>query len=223
MGASYLDLLGRIATEQGHELAFHGLQVETTRSISAFVRTNNVDAARDAADEAAPYVSGEERAASAGIEPLARQVSAAVRDLGATAEVIIGPWKRAIMPRGEREPVVRDEILAARATVLRVGGAVPAVRLEALGEHFPFTLKIEDKSWTPKLGAHIYREVDIVASIRRDADDKIIGGTLDEYTVVEEGSGVDAWREWFQRSCSGWGDVDDVLRELGRDEGGDVQ
>ncbi len=67
-----------------------------------------------------------------------------------------------------------------------------------------------------RLGAHLYEAIDIVAKVRRNPEDKIVGGLLTEWEPLEEGSGVEAWRDWFVRSCPEWEDVDDVERELGR-------
>jgi hypothetical protein len=220
LGAAYLEMLLKIAGDQGRELEFHGMRVEPG-STRAFFMASDAEAAQDVADEAATYVSGEETPAAAGVEPLARTVSTVVRRMGATAKVIIGPWKRDIVPRSEVDRGFTTEIVSLRAEVLRVGGKIPAVRLTARGEEFPFTLRVANPSDTPKLGALIYQDVDIVATVRRDEDQKIVGGTLDEFYAIPPGSGVEAWGNWYRQACSEWDDVEDVNRELGRDDDDD--
>lgn len=222
LGAKYLELLQKVAEEQGRELSFSGFRLEPG-SARALMLASDEETVVDAADEAARYISGAEVAGAAGVDPLAREVSTAIRRMGVDGNVVIGPWRRPLAPRPEAERSLRVEVVSLRATIQRVGGKTPAVRLTSKSEDFPFTLRFEDPDDAPRLGALIYRDADIVATVRRDDDGKILGGALDEFEAVAGGSGVAAWREWFRESCSGWDAVDDVNRELGRrddDEGG---
>jgi hypothetical protein len=160
--------------------------------------------------------------APAGVEGYAHDVSNILRRAGRIANVIIGPWHRPLTPRAQTEPAIRSEAVSVRAEVLRVGsarpGVQPSVRLQSFSEPFPFTLKITTAGDTPKLGAELTREIDVVATVKRDAEGKIIGGTLDEWFVLEEGSGVDAWREWFRRSCPEWDRIEDAGTALERSD-----
>jgi hypothetical protein len=221
LGAKYLELLIKVAEDQGRGLVFHGFRLEPG-SARAIVVASDEEAVVDAADEAARYISGAEVAGAIGVEPLARDVSTAIRRLGVEGDVVVGPWRRPLAPRAEEERSLRVEIVSVRATIVRVGGKTPAVRLSSKAEDFPFTLRVTHADDAPKLGALLYQDADIVATVRRDQDGKILGGTLDEFERIDPGSGVAAWREWFRESCAGWDAVDDVNGELGRlaDDGG---
>ncbi len=218
LGGQYLKLLERVAQEQGRELSFHGLRLEkgSTRALFA---TDNPESAQEAADEAAPYVSGEIEPPP-GIASLARDVSNTLREgLGEhqVADVIIGPWKRPLAARPEEVRALSAETIALRVKVQRVGGVKPAIRVESAAEPFPFTLQVKPDD-APKLGARLYQEIDIVATVRRDDEERIVSGTLDEWEPLEEGGGVEAWREWFRKSAPEWEGVEDVSQALRTDE-----
>jgi hypothetical protein len=216
LGAAYLELIAHVAREQGRELAFRGLRLGDG-STRAYVTPDDPRTAQEAAEEAAPYVSGETEAPPS-IEPYARRVSCILQDglpPAVMADVIIGPWSRPLATRPPEDRSLSTDTLSVRAKVLRVGGIRPAVRVETTSEDGAFTLQITPPD-APKLGARLYQDIDLVATVRRDPEWKIVGGTLDSWEPLEEGSGVEAWREWFRRSCPEWEDVEDVNRALGR-------
>jgi hypothetical protein len=218
---TFLRLLSRVAAEDGRELSFSGLRLEEG-SVRAFVLPNDPEVAKDAADEAAPYVSGDAEAPP-GLEGDARAVSEILREKlgsGQCSNIIIGPWRTDVAPRPQVVRSLATELISVRAKILRVGGVRPAVRVETAAEESAFTLILGNPDDAPKLGALLYQPVEIVATVRRDDVDRIVGGTLDEWEALEPGSGVTAWRDWFRRSAPEWEDVENVERELGRDEDG---
>lgn len=224
LGGAYLRFLSRVAEEQGRELSFTGIRLDRGSTRALFLPSDE-ETARDAADEAAPYVSGETEPPS-GLEADARAVSDILGEglaAGQCATVIIGPWKRPLAPRVQEERRLATDTVSVRVKVLRVGGVKPAVRVETASEPFAFTLTLSKPDDAPKLGALLYQEIDIVATVRRDdEDEKIVSGTLDEWAPLDPGSGVAAWREWFRQSCPEWEDVEDVNAELGRGDDEDV-
>jgi hypothetical protein len=212
-----LKLLARVAKEDGSELTFTGLRLEEG-CVRALVLPNDPDVAKAAADEAAPYVSGDAEPPP-GIEADARAVSDILREKlspGEISNIIVGPWKTDFKPRPQTARALISELISIRAGVIRVGGVKPAVRFEAPSEESAFTLLLSNPDDAPALGALLYQPIDIVATVRRNEEDRVVGGTLDEWEALEPGSGVEAWREWFRRSAPEWEDVEDVNRELNR-------
>ncbi len=219
LGGAYLHLLTRIAREQGRDLTFRGLRLGPG-STCAYVLPNDPKVAEEAADEAAPYVSGEVEPPP-GLEAEARAVSGILRDglpPALVADIIIGPWRRPLAPRPQEDRSLATEVVSLRAKILRVGGIRPAVRVETASEETAFTLLVTHPEDARRLGARLYEEIDLVATVRRDTEWKIVGGTLDSWEPLEEGSGVEAWREWFRRSCPEWEEIEDVNRALGRSD-----
>lgn len=219
---AYLQLLARIALDDGRELSFTGLRLKEG-STRLLVSANDGAVARSVAEEAGPFVSGDAEPPP-GIEPLARGVSDILLEKlreGQYPNVIVGPWKERIRPRPETERTFAWEVISIRATVLRVGGVRPAARFETASEHWAFTLVLSKPEDAPALGALLYQDIDIVATVKRGEEDRIVGGTLQEWERLEPGSGVEAWRNWFRSSCPEWDEVPDVERELGRTDGED--
>ena len=104
-----------------------------------------------------------------------------------------------------------------RARPIRAGGVSPAVRFSADGEPADFTLPCSAEL-SRELGAQLYREVEIEASIVRAADGHIESGELLGFAAVasdEDPAG--AWERWFEINGKGWDD-ESVEAYMGRRE-----
>lgn len=51
-----------------------------------------------------------------------------------------------------------------------------------------------------RLARHLFDEVDITALIWRDAEERICGGSLEEFFPMDEGNASDAWRDWISEN-----------------------
>jgi len=117
-------------------------------------------------------------------------------------------FQRKLKPDGgleNAEPI--GELATIRARPIRAGGVVPAVRFSADDEPADFTLPCSQQL-SRELGAHLYREVEIEASITRSADGRIEGGQLMQFVVVNnDDDPAEAWERWFKVNGSGWDDA----------------
>ncbi|HSR96040.1 MAG TPA: hypothetical protein VLM79_03165 [Kofleriaceae bacterium] len=96
-----------------------------------------------------------------------------------------------------------------------LSGVVPAVRFSADDEPTDFTLLCSE-DLSRELGAHLYREVEIEASVVRGADARIESGNLVRFAVVNSDEPADeAWERWFKVNGAGWDDAS-VEAFLGR-------
>lgn len=115
-----------------------------------------------------------------------------------TAKIVVGKWERPLaLPKQDDVILPNDSILSVRAVPVRVGGAKPLIRFKSMLEDEPFTLTATEEQ-ARKLGALLYKEVDIDALISRAADGTIDGGKLVSFEPVIDGDPRPAWREWFK-------------------------
>ena len=181
------------------------------------IGVDRLSAAVDAAKElSAALVS---RVSPQGTSMVIDRIRAALRQLpnDVSATVKIGKrWQHKLEPDGglaQAEPV--GEIASIRARPIRAGGVAPAVRFSADDEPLDFTLPCSEQL-SRELGAHLYHEVEIEASIVRAGDGHIEGGQLLSFVVVNTGEDpARAWERWFEINGSGWDDAS-VEAFLGR-------
>lgn len=172
------------------------------------IGVDRVGAAIDAAKELSTALVS--RANALGTSMVVDRIRAALQALPkeVSATVKVGKrWQRKLEPDGgmaQPEPV--GELATIRARPIRAGGVTPAVRFSADGEPADFTLPCSEEL-SRELGAHLYREVEIEASIVRTADGHIDGGQLIGFVVVntDEDPG-ETWERWFKINGSGWDD-----------------
>jgi len=202
--AAFFQLLKANADEAAEPLSLTHVQV-IDKCAAVIVRPDNIALARACADEAIRQVAGSDP--PRGLGQLVNRVQAALRQLPSEqrAQVLIGPWRRHVLTEPDTTAQPMDSILAIRATPIRVGGRQPAVRFRSYLEE-DFTLNTT-REVARLIGTHLYREVEIEATVRRAADGTIDGGRLVSFEPVETGDPRAAWREWF-RSVGGdeWDD-----------------
>lgn len=205
--AAFFQLLKANADETAEPLSLTHVQV-IDKCAAVIVMPDNLELARACADEAVRQVAGSDP--PKGAKELVGRVHSALRQLPSEqrARVLIGSWLRHIVTELAATADPLDSILAIRATPIRVGGSRPAVRFRSHLER-DFTLDTT-REIARSIGAHLYREVEIEATVRRDADGSIGSGRLRSFEPVATGDPRPAWQEWF-RSVAG-DDLDDKER-----------
>jgi len=124
-------------------------------------------------------------------------------------------WERKLEPGAVVRAELIGELATIRARPIRAGGVSPAVRFSADGEPADFTLPCSEEL-SRELGAQLYREVELEASIIRAADGHIEGGQLLGFAAVDdEADPAGAWERWFKVNGKGWDD-DSVEAYVGR-------
>jgi hypothetical protein len=106
------------------------------------------------------------------------------------------------------------ELVELRVRVNQVGGE-PA-RISVVSDvDGAFTASLSIKL-AEAIACHLYKEVDVSASIERAEDGRIVDACVHEFhpvAVLEAEAKV--WRDWFAVAGEGWDDVDDIEGELG--------
>ncbi len=116
-------------------------------------------------------------------------------------KVLVGPWHGNVVAEKQRSAEPINETISIRAIPIRIGGNRPAVRFRCELED-EFTLMATQEQ-ARDIGSCLYREIDIDASVQRDAEGTIVGGQLVSFERLSESDPRPAWREWF---CSVGGD-----------------
>lgn len=98
------------------------------------------------------------------------------------------------MPNADLPPF---ESVCLRAKLIRVGGARPAAIFESKSEPERFSLRVGSENDAIILARHLYSDLEIRATVSRNAADEIAGGTLEEWEPLDNDEPIEAWREWF--------------------------
>jgi hypothetical protein len=198
LAVSYLLLLSKVADERGEEIEFVGLssvekcgQLRTTPTDPELARLLAVDATQLLASRERPGYGLQ------GVVQRVRQARAAL-PTHYTASVKVRGFERVITA----EPVSRlDEApfatASVRAELLRVGGIRPRAAFKSKAENRPFHLDVT-KGQAERLAAHLYKTIDIVASVGRDREGNIEIGTLLEFYALSDGDPRAAWAEFLK-------------------------
>ncbi len=214
----YFDLLLRTASEFQLPLTFEGIGMEPGSARCA-TRVSDAQAADFVQQQAGQFISGL-KAPPPALRASTDAVKRVLRALpeGHVASVILLD-KRFTLLAGDA-PVWKPppSLTTFRAYLIMVGGKVPKARFtspyERDGE--PFNLDVS-ADLARRLAQYLYSQLEISVRIQRDEDGKIEGGKLLQYTPVQQGDALEAWRQWYRESAREWDDVVDIERELGRD------
>lgn len=222
MGRAYFSLLSEVAVFYGYPVDMHGLRL--VHGSAAFETTiEDVQAGRLANDRCIALVNGIERPP----RELRRATDAAREALKKLpvshgAQVFaFGQPPAALTPFAEETSGRPEGITTLRCAVIVVGGRKPMVRLASKFERDGelFSLSVTENQ-AQLLAPHLYQGwIDVTFRYRRDADGRIESGVLmgfDGVAVADDALRV--WRAWFQATSPEWNDVDDIHRELGRDD-----
>lgn len=216
LASAYVDLLMKVADEEGLEFSLTGLQI-IDKCAAVAMKSSNYLLARSAAQDVAAMLHDPTNA-PAGFGAYVERVDHALKELpeGQQAKVSVGDWQAPLKRYNERRKVPSESTTSLRVEVLKAGGAKPAARFNSASEDKPFTLSVS-KEWAILLGKYLYGEVQITARIRRDEDGNIESGNVQEVAPVESDDPETAWREWFENQRAAWREVgDDIETELGR-------
>lgn len=113
----------------------------------------------------------------------------------------------------------RRSRISARVRVIRAGGATPAIRVQHVLTDRRFTLETSSHE-ARTLAHHLYQEIDIVADVSKQSDDRWTDGLLVRWHPLQDVDSATAWREWFAPHAEHWRAFpeEDLRLGLGRDE-----
>ncbi len=132
--------------------------------------------------------------------------------------VIVGEKKHVLQVDDLVDEGIAWEIITLRATPTSVGGIEPKVRLAPVGDwEETFTASAASSDQARKLGALLYMEIEVEVEVGRRPDGTIVDGKILSYEVLSEEDPKNAWRTWFSKVGSHWGDIEDIEAELERD------
>jgi hypothetical protein len=201
LAVAYLELLRRCAADRDDTIEFRGLRAfEKCGSLGT--HPSDPELARRAVVDAFNLLASWERPA--------RGLKLAVDNVRAARAALPSNY-RALVKMGGVERLIAAEAMSVldqapyvsttlRAHVQRVGGIKPRATFISNSERVRFHLDLRDAEQATSLGTYLYKVVDIVALVVRDASGNIEGGTLREFHPVADGSAGDAWGEWFRES-----------------------
>jgi len=214
--SSFLELLEAIADDRGESIAFTGLRAfEKCGSLGTY--PSDAELARQVALDAHKMLASRERPRGL-IQKLDR-----VRQARAA---LPAHYRTLVKVRGFERPISAEPVstidelpysmISIRAYVARVGGSRPRASFKSKSERRPFSLELSEEQ-AVRLGAFLYKTVDIDALVARDYDGNIEEGRLREFHPLTDDPG--AWISWFRESgIQSW---DDLKKDEdgGRDDG----
>lgn len=217
LAAAYAEGLRAVAKASGLRFTMRGLEIRD-ECVAVSIGVDRLAPAIDAARELDAALSS--KATVAGASMLMDRIRAALHSLptGVRASVRVGRrWTRSLRVESELRPGPVGELITVRARPIRAGGATPVVRFSADSEPADFTLPCTEEV-SRELGARLYREVEIEASVVRGADGQIESGQLIGFAAVDSDDDPAAsWERWFEVNGRGWDD-ESVEAFIGRRE-----
>jgi hypothetical protein len=207
LAAAYVEGLRAVAKTSELKFTLRGVAIRD-ECVAIGIGVDRVSAVIDAAKELSSALVSRTHAqgTSMVIDRIRSALQALPNEVSATVKV--GKrWQRKLEPDGgNTEPEPIGELVTIRARPIRAGGVAPAVRFAADDEPQDFTLPCTEEL-SREIGAHLYRDVEIEASIIRSADGHIEGGQLHSFVAVDTGQDpAEAWQRWFKINGSGWND-----------------
>ncbi len=208
-------LLTKVAENGKMVLTLTGLEVKE-KCVAVVVRPSDKGAATLSVNRTLRLVAGEDvvpKGLIGAVEELRKDlrglatgVTANFKDGGRAKRLEPPPLPVADLPWEETE---------LRVTPVRVGGADPGAQLSSTSEVGLFTVDVTEED-ARKLGASLYREVDVRIEIVRGVDRRIERGRIVEVIPLDAEEPATAWREWFAKNAPEWDPIDDVRGALGR-------
>lgn len=199
LAAAFFQLLIANADDDGERLSLTDVRI-IDKCVAVIARPDRFDVAHMCVTDALRQISGGDPPKGGAV--FVERTRVAVRRLAPElhAKVLLGTLHLDIVVDADAATEPLDSILSIRATPIRIGGRRPAVRFRSDIEE-DFTLDAT-QDVARAVGAHLYREVDIDAMVRRAADGSILSGRLTSFEPVATGDPRPAWRAWF-RSVGG--------------------
>jgi hypothetical protein len=219
LGRAYLRFLNKIADEAELDLEFKGLDIEDKCAALVFPSGKIAVAERVATDA---------HRMLAGSQLVSRRVEASANEFRAALRALPAGQSVAVLLRKTRLPIpaqpsVRLQPLRSvtklRAMLIAVGGKQPTAKFTSKSEGTrPFTVRLSDIPTAQRLGALLFKEMDVEVRVERDPDGLIIAGELLDFMALTGTDPLESWRAWFKAAASEWDSIDDIDKELGRDE-----
>jgi hypothetical protein len=201
LAGSYFALLQKLAEEREESIDLVGLRAfEKCGSIAT--RPSDPELARQAALDAHRLLSSWSSPPRGLVQAVQRvRTARAALPSHYTASVKVRGFVRALAPEpAEALHESPYETLSLRAQLMRVGGRKPRAAFKARAELRPFSLDLASEDQAKQLGPYLYKRIDLVAVVVRDAAGNIEAGTLKEFEPLSGDDPARAWREWFRDS-----------------------
>jgi hypothetical protein len=199
---AYLRALSALAEDEDRELGLHGIRALPGSAVVAFA-TVDFDAAQECAHKVNVLVS--EPMGPSYIVPLRNQLISLPPTLMVT--VANQNWSESVATSQSQD--LRREIISSRVTVIRAGGATPAIRVEdVINKKRRYTVQTTSQE-AQELAQFLYRDIDIKAEVTRRPDGNYTDGRLIKFTPIDDVNPLDAWRAWFARHGKQWNKISD--------------
>src|SRR5258708_3070047 len=215
LAAAYFEFLHKMASDDEMPIAFHGLALQDTFAPPR-LKPDDPGYAKQLAASSASYLSGLQ--APRGLGSLVGKVLDTLRAFPREyrAKVILGPRQQDLaIPETLQPSAFPVALETMRATVQRVGGAEPKVRLKGIFDLYSFSIDVT-REQAKALAEHLYREVDIAIRVTRTGDGRVAFCELREFRPVSDEDPTKALQEWFRPHAEHWDNVSDIAEALGR-------
>lgn len=219
LGRAYLRFLNKIADEAEVDLEFKGLGIEDKCAALVF-HSNKIAIAERVATDAHRMLSG--------TQLMPHRVEAAANEFRSAVRALPSGQSVAVLLRSTRLPIPEQSTVRAqplrsvttlRAVLIAVGGKQPTAKFTSKSEGTrPFTVRLADIPTAQKLGAVLFQDMDVEVRVERDEEGLIVAGELVDFTPLTSSDPLASWRAWFKTAASEWDSIDDIDKELGRDE-----
>lgn len=198
---AYVKALSSVAEDEDRELGLHGLHTIAGSAVVATAATD-VEATKDCAHTVNALVGMP--SAPSYIAPLRNQLISLPPTMFLT--VANQNWRESVVTSQPQD--VRREIISTRVTVIRAGGATPAIRVEDVIKKRRYTVQTTSQE-AQELAQFLYRDIDIKAEVTRRPDGNYTDGRLIKFTPLDDVEPLAAWRAWFARHGKQWNRVSD--------------
>lgn len=212
---AFLKLVASVGAQRDEPVTFVGLRV-IDKCTALATRPDNLSLARAHASESLQLLLSPHRP-KFGVLQRVLEARKALADLPDTYSVSVRVSDlHAPLPHRHPEALtLPTAIEVLRVRPIRAGGRNATVKFESVLEGQSFTLKTTP-AMARRLGALLYTEVDLEATVVRAVDGRILDGRiLDAHELGNRGRS--ALEEWFAPYAEAWADVVDVEEELDRD------
>lgn len=220
LAACYFRLLCNIGAMEEKEFQLCG--VDTRNKCVALVAATKrslANTARISAIKANRYVQGRETP-SRGLGVDVKRLQKALRQFpaGNSIKTVIGKWSEVLTTEQKTDNFYFSESISLRVYLYRAGGLSPATAtFRSYSENKSFAISL-DTGILRDIRHYLSDELEITATVTRNSDGDIDGGTLDSFRPVQDVDSKSAWRNWYTQSGSQWDDIDDIEKELDRDD-----
>lgn len=221
LGAAYLQLIEALAKIQERgDLKHHGIWVENKCVELRFV-PNDLAVAHAVAIEAHRCISGKFPPPKRTQQHVLR-VQKLVREQkqdGRLVKIKVSDWEGNLDTPPEKPPEPPIAITSVRAELLEVGGDKnPHIKIASQSEAEPFRVSAS-REQCESLGRFLYKRMDFDVRLRRNAEGHISEGALIDFqTLSDAPSRASEMLSWIDRAGKDWEEIQDPLKELGRDD-----